>query len=531
MQNDPVSLSSPPSNLATLRSDVFAGIVVFLVALPLCLGIATASGVAPFAGLMSGIIGGLVVALLSGSHLSVSGPAAGLVVIVVSAIASLGSFSAFLTAVLLSGAFQFGFGMLRAGRFAAYVPISVIKGMLAAIGILLIIKQLPLAAGLSHGAGTAAAGMVGAAQLATPFGNISVAAALVALASLVVLLGWETRALRRFRIVRAVPAPLAVVVLGIGVTLLLDSFAPSLALPSEHRVALPELASLGALADAISLPDFTQIVDPDVWRVALTLAIVASLETLLSLEAVEQIDPKRRAASPDRELMAQGVGNVLAGALGGLPLTAVIVRSSANVHAGAQSRWAAVIHGVLLLASVFVLTSLINLIPLACLAAILVHTGYKLAKPQLFLSVARQGFDRFAPFVATIVGVLATDLLVGIAIGLAASLVLALRANGQRAQTFAHHDDHYLLAFRKDISFLGKVQLKHYLKQVPNGATLIVDASRADFIDPDVREIVEAFAQEAPKRGIVLERKQWPERSGRARHAPRVRSGNDAVTT
>ncbi|MDB6107563.1 MAG: sulfate transporter [Gammaproteobacteria bacterium] len=507
---------------ATLRSDVFAGIVVFLVALPLCLGIATASGVEPFAGLMSGIIGGLVVALLSGSHLSVSGPAAGLVVIVVSAIASLGSFSAFLTAVLLAGALQFGLGMLRAGRFAAYVPTSVIKGMLAAIGILLIVKQLPLAAGLAPGAGAGAssaaagagtvAGTAGAALLPTPFGGVSVAAALVALASLVLLLGWETSALRRFRWVRAVPAPLAVVMLGIGVTLLLDAIAPSFALPTEHRVALRELESLGALVDAISLPDFTQIADPDVWGVALTLAIVASLETLLSLEAVQQIDPKRRAASPDRELKAQGIGNLLAGALGGLPITAVIVRSSANVHAGARSRWAAVIHGVLLLASVFVLTSMINLIPLACLAAILIHTGYKLAKPQLFLSVAREGFNRFAPFVATIIGVLATDLLVGIAIGLAASFALALRANVQRALTVAHHDDHYLLVFRKDISFLGKVQLNHCLKQIPNGATLIIDASRADFIDVDVREAVEAFAQEAPQRGITIERKHWPDR-------------------
>jgi MFS superfamily sulfate permease-like transporter len=507
---------------ATLRSDVFAGIVVFLVALPLCLGIATASGVEPFAGLMSGIIGGLVVALLSGSHLSVSGPAAGLVVIVVSAIASLGSFSAFLTAVLLAGALQFGLGMLRAGRFAAYVPTSVIKGMLAAIGILLIVKQLPLAAGLAPGAGAGAssaaagagtvAGTAGAALLPTPFGGVSVAAALVALASLVLLLGWETSALRRFRWVRAVPAPLAVVMLGIGVTLLLDAIAPSFALPTEHRVALRELESLGALVDAISLPDFTQIADPDVWGVALTLAIVASLETLLSLEAVQQIDPKRRAASPDRELKAQGIGNLLAGALGGLPITAVIVRSSANVHAGARSRWAAVIHGVLLVASVFVLTSMINLIPLACLAAILIHTGYKLAKPQLFLSVAREGFNRFAPFVATIIGVLATDLLVGIAIGLAASFALALRANVQRALTVAHHDDHYLLVFRKDISFLGKVQLNHCLKQIPNGATLIIDASRADFIDVDVREAVEAFAQEAPQRGITIERKHWPDR-------------------
>jgi MFS superfamily sulfate permease-like transporter len=251
-----------------------------------------------------------------------------------------------------------------------------------------------------------------------------------------------------------------------------------------------------------------------VWRVAFTLAIVASLETLLSLEAVEQIDPKGRTAPPDRELKAQGVGNALAGVVGGLPLTSVIVRSSANVDAGAQSRWSAVTHGVLLLISVFALTSVINLIPLACLAAILIHTGYKLTKPRLFLSVAREGRERFVPFVATVVGVLATDLLIGIAIGIAVSVVLSLRANVQRTLTFAHRDDHYLLSFRKDISFLGKVQLKHCLKQVPNGATLIVDASRADFIDPDIREAVETFAREAPQRGIVFERKHWPEPAG-----------------
>jgi MFS superfamily sulfate permease-like transporter len=508
MQNRPVSSSSSPSTLATLRSDVCAGIVVFLVALPLCLGIATASGVEPFAGLVSGIIGGLVVALLSGSHLSVSGPAAGLVVIVVAAIASLGSFSAFLTAVLLSGALQFGFGMLRAGRFAAYVPTSVIKGMLAAIGILLIVKQLPLAAGVTSG------GTTGSALLSSPFGHVSVAATLVTLASLGLLFGWETRALRRLGPVRALPAPLAVVLLGIGVTLLLDAVAPGIALPPERRVALPELASLGALAHAISLPDFAQIANPAVWRVAFTLAIVSSLETLLSLEAVEQIDPKGRTAPPDRELKAQGVGNALAGVVGGLPLTSVIVRSSANVDAGAQSRWSAVTHGVLLLISVFALTSVINLIPLACLAAILIHTGYKLTKPRLFLSVAREGRERFVPFVATVVGVLATDLLIGIAVGIAVSFVLSLRANVQRTLTFAHRDDHYLLSFRKDISFLGKVQLKHCLKQVPNGATLIVDASRADFIDPDIREAVETFAREAPQRGIVFERKHWPEPAG-----------------
>ena len=481
--------------------DVLAGVIVFFVALPLCLGIANASGVDPLAGLISGMIGGLVVALLSGSQLSVSGPAAGLVVIVVDGIAKLGGFSTFLVAVGLAGALQFLFGTLRAGRFAAYVPSSVIKGMLAAIGLLLIIKQVPLAFGLVEGPAAAGPGM-----LSTPVGAVSATATLVTLLSAAVLIGWDTPALRRFTLVRALPSPLVVVALGIGVTVLLDAIAPGMAPSGEQRVNLPELASFGAFLDAMASPALGALGNPDVWRVAVALAIVASLETLLCLEAVEQLDPKKRWASPDRELKAQGIGNLVAGALGGLPITSVIVRSSANVHAGAQSRWSAVVHGVLLLASVFVLTAIVNRIPLACLATILIFTGYKLAKPSLFASVARQGVDRFAPFIATVVGVLLTDLLVGILIGIALSVALAIRANVRRTIVMARHHDHFLLSFRKDVSFMGKVPLKRYLAQVPNGATLIVDAARADYIDADVRELVERFIEEAPARGIVIER-------------------------
>ncbi|CAD6547820.1 hypothetical protein LMG28727_04733 [Paraburkholderia kirstenboschensis] len=496
---------------STFQRDVLAGTVVFLVALPLCLGIANASGVEPFAGLVSGIVGGLVVAVLSGSRLSVSGPAAGLVVIVVDGIAQLGSFSAFLAAVLLSGAIQFGLGMLKAGRFAAYVPSPVIKGMLAAIGVLLIVKQFPLALGLVPG--QAANGAPAAAQAAgtivAPFGSVSLVACVITLLSLAILIGWETRPMRRFALVRIVPAPLAVVLLGIGATLLLHMLAPSLAPPAEHRVALPSLESFAALSVALEWadfgPHFAQLVNPDVWRVAITLAIVASLETLLSLEAVEQIDPERRPAPPDRELKAQGVGNLIAGAIGGLPITAVIVRSSANVHAGAQSRLSAIIHGVLLLVSVFALTSVINLIPLACLAAILIYTGLKLAKPSLFVAVAKQGFAPFAPFIVTLVGVLATDLLIGIVLGILCSVLLALYANLRRPIVLAQHGDHYLLSFRKDVSFLGKVPLKHYLQQIPDGATLIVDATRADFVDHDVRELLDTFVEDAPRRGIAVE--------------------------
>ncbi len=244
---------------------------------------------------------------------------------------------------------------------------------------------------------------------------------------------------------------------------------------------------------SLQLPEINQFFSPDVWRVAITLAIVASLETLLCLEAVEQLDSEKRAACPNRELAAQGVGNVVAGFLGGLPITSVIVRSSANVHAGAKSRLSAVIHGLLLLLSVFLLTSIINLIPLACLALILLHTGYKLASPALFSAVAKQGYERFLPFIVTIVGIVATDLLIGIAIGLACSFIFAVRIHFQKALVLASYDDHYLLVFRKDVSFLGKVALKRYLGEIPDGSTLIIDATRADYIDIEIHEILKAF--------------------------------------
>lgn len=506
--------TSSPSNilpsLSTLRSDVFAGIVVFLVALPLCLGIATASGVQPFAGLVSGIVGGLIVALLSGSHLSVSGPAAGLVVIVVSAIASLGSFSAFLAAVLIAGALQIGFGVLRAGRIASYVPAAVIKGMLASIGIILIIKQIPLAAGLI---GEAEWNVAHPAAVSTPFGEMLPIALVLCVVSIAILFAWETPQAKRFAFVRAVPGPLAVVALGIGTTLVLDRFAPLLAVPVEHRVSLAALDSPAALLNSISMPDLSQLASPHVWRVAITLAIVASLETLLSLEALERIDPKRRRVSPDRELKAQGAGNIVAALFGGLPLTAVIVRSSANVHAGAQTRMSAIIHGALLLASVFVLTAVLNLIPLASLAAILIQTGYKLAKPRLFIEMAREGAGRCVPFAATIIGVLATDLLIGIAIGIATSALFAMQASLSRTFVLTRHDDYFLLSVRKDATFFAKPMLARCLAQIPERATVLIDAERADFIDTDIRDAIEAFVRDAPHRQVTVERLRWPELS------------------
>ncbi len=489
------------NTLTHLPRDAFAGTVVFLVALPLCLGIANASGVSPFAGLLAGIIGGLVVAALSGSSLSVSGPAAGLVVIVVDGIAKIGSFEAFLTAVMLSGALQCVLGRLKAGRFAAYVPSPVIKGMMAAIGLLLIVKQFPIALGLGGAGGGLAAG----ASLATPWGSLSTVALLLGAASVVVLAAWSGPMLSRYRLVRAVPGPLVVVVLGIIVVSLLGARASPYALTADYRVVLPMLDSFDSFRAALTWPRFDQLANPDVWRLAATLAIVASLETLLSIEALDQIDPRKRVTPTDRELRAQGVGNLLAGALGALPITSVIVRSSVNVHAGGQTRLSAMLHGVLLLLSVLLLTGVLNLIPLACLAAVLIVTGAKLAKPGLFVEMARKGPHTFLPFVATVAGVLLTDLLIGIVIGVLCSLALSMRPYLHRTFTLVRHENYVLLSFRKDISFLAVVELKAQLQDIPDHTTIIVDATRADFIDPAVRELIAAFAAETRERGITLQ--------------------------
>ena len=479
------------SPLSALRSDLLAGITVFLIALPLCLGVATASNAPPFAGILAGVIGGLVVALLSGSRLSVSGPAAGLVVIVVQALATLGSFSAFLSALVLAGALQIMFGFLRAGGLASYVPVPVVNGMLASIGILLILNQLPLAIGNVPG-------------------ELSAVPIALALGSLAIMSAWDTPALRRIALVRAIPAPLAVVLLGIAVAGLIDLFAPGAGLPSNQRVAMPDLSSWSALSHAFTFPDLNQWFNPAVWHVAVVIAVVGSLETLLSLEALEQIDPAHQKAPPNRELKAQGVGNILAGLIGALPITAVVVRSAANVHAGGRSRLSCVTHGVMLVVATLALTGVINMIPLASLAAILIHTGYKLAKPRLFVSMGKAGMAQFVPFVGTIAGVLLTDLLTGIAIGFVLSVVSVLERSIRRVLSFTRDGDHYLLTVRKSASFFCTPQLKRYLGQIPAGATLILDATHADHIDHDVRRVIDSYTARALASGVQIEYKHWP---------------------
>lgn len=503
-------------SLQHLRTDFLAGIVVFLVSLPLCLGIASASGVDALPGLMAGIIGGLVVALFSASPLSVSGPAAGLVVVVIHAVGTLGDFSTFLVALGLAGVLQFVFGLLRVGRFAAYVPSTVISGLLAAIGVLLIIKQVPLALDLPAGAGTAAAEAVGAGPAwASPVGPFSLACIVVSSVSLVILALWDRPAFKRFAIVRALPAPLVVVLWGIAFSLLADRGLA--VLPPEGRVMLPSFDSLAAFAAGLARPDLANLGaylrDPVVWRVALTLAVVASLESLLNLEAVDRIDPQRRVTPADRELRAQGIGNLCAGLLGALPVTSVIVRSAANVQAGARSRVSAMVHGALLLVSVFLLADMLSLVPLSCLAAILIHTGFKLAKPSMVVAIWRQGPERFLPFAVTVVTIVCSDLLDGIAAGLACSLLLLIRSSYHAALSLTQLGDVYLLRLHKDIHFLSKARLKRYLRGVAANSSLIIDGSGATFIDADIRQIIDEFVGRAAERGIIVECRHIPESS------------------
>jgi len=396
------------------RQDAMAGVVVFLVAVPLCLGIALASGVSPVSGLVAGVAGGLVVPFLSRSPLSVTGPAAGLTAVVLFETKALGSFERLLTATMIGGCLQILLGLLRTGRFASLVPDSVVKGMLAAIGIIIVWKQLPAMVG----------GQGGVAEMAAQF---AAGPAVIAVVSLLVLHGWSATPLARHAFL---PPALVVVVLSVGLAF---AFAgtPALALSPSQRVDVP-LGGWSALREALPMPDMGALTDPLAWRVAVTLALVASIETLLSLKAIDGIDPLKRTSPPNQELFAQGAANLASGWLGGLPVTAVIVRSGANLQAGGRERLSALVHGVLLLLAVLFAGRVLNMIPLACLAAVLVQVGLKLASPKLFAEEWRLGWTRFLPFVATIAAVLATDLLKGVVAGIALELAMRIVA-GRRA--------------------------------------------------------------------------------------------------
>jgi carbonic anhydrase/SulP family sulfate permease len=420
------SADPPSTSTSGYLKDLVAGGVVFLIALPLCLGIALASDAPLFSGLLAGIIGGLVVGSISGSHTSVSGPAAGLTAIVATQIQVLGSFDAFLLAVLIGGILQIVFGIARAGALSAFFPSSVIKGLLAAIGVILILKQLPHLVGHdSDPEGDMAFSQVDDqntfSEIMLAFaGDVHLGAIVIGVVSITLLVLWT-----RLRVLKdsGVPAALVVVLVGVAIKLVFDRLGGGWAIESEHLVEVPVAESASEFAGFLTPPDFSQFTNPKVYVAAITIALVASLETLLNLEAVDKLDPRFRNSPPSRELLAQGCGNVVAGLIGGLPVTSVIVRSSVNVSTGANSKWSAIFHGIFLLVCVALLPTYLNLIPYAALAAILLVTGFKLASPQLFAQMWKEGRYQFAPFIITLLSILFTDLLTGILIGLGVALL------------------------------------------------------------------------------------------------------------
>lgn len=496
------------SVLKNLRSDIPSSIVVFLVALPLCLGVALASNAPLFSGIIAGVIGGVVIGSLSGSQLSVSGPAAGLTAIVSAAILKLPSFETFLLAVVLCGVLQIVLGFIKAGVIGDYIPNSVIKGMLAAIGLILILKQFPHLIGYDADyVGDETFTQVNNENTFTAIAHAFRAVTPVALLIGVVGLGfqifWEHFTAGKKGFIRLIPAPLIVVLLAVGINLAFSGSGS--ALKAGHLVSIPVAGSAGEFLSLFTFPDWSQLTNTTVWITAVTLALVASLETLLSIEAIDDLDPYQRVTNKDRELKAQGVGNLVSGLVGGLPITSVIVRSSANVNAGAQSKLSTIFHGTLLLLCVAFIPVVLNQIPLAALAAILIYTGFKLAKPALFKMYYKKGWDQFLPFVITIIAILLTDLLRGVFIGIGVGLIFVLRSNFRSAVFVVNDSMNYLFRLRKDVSFLNKPIVKSKLEQVPEGSYVLIDASRADFIDRDVVEVIEDFMLHAPLKNIRVE--------------------------
>ncbi|MET0355748.1 MAG: carbonic anhydrase family protein [Cellvibrio sp.] len=494
-----------------IKYDLPSGLVVFLVALPLCLGIALASGAPLFSGIIAGIIGGVVVGSLSGSHTSVSGPAAGLAAVVLSAITTLNNFEYFLLAVMLAGLMQMAFGFFRAGALADFMPSNVIKGLLAAIGIILILKQLPHAVGYDADAigdfsFTQMNHQNTFSALTTALDSIELGALIICLLSIAVMLVWDKTPLKKIKVL---PAPLFVVILGVLLNEVFRFVQPSLAIDQQHLVTLPVSDSLSGFLSFFTTPDFSAIIHANVWTVAFTLALVASLETLLNLEATDKLDKHKRSSPPNRELFAQGVGNTLSGLIGGIPITSVIVRSSANISAGAVSKLSTILHGALLLICAFSIPNLLNKIPLASLAAILILIGYKLASYRLFKDMYSRGTSQFLPFAVTVVAIVMTNLLLGVAIGTVFSLFFILSSNFRNPFNVVKSEDHtgeiIRLELAPQVSFFNKPAIYNTLHEIPSEAQLVIDASNSDFIDYDVLESIKEFRKVvAPERDINL---------------------------
>ena len=495
------------------KYDLPASIVVFCVAVPLCLGIALASGAPLFAGLISGVVGGIVVGGASGSPLGVSGPAAGLAVIVLGAIATLGgSWEAFLVAVVLAGVLQIAMGYAGLGAIAYYFPSSVIKGMLTGIGLLIIIKQIPHALGAVPGPAEGLVEVGGASEalggLEALWQSLTPAAVFITAISVALLVGWDAWLAPRFRWFRLVPGPLAAVAVGILLSALMQGGALPWALGAHQLVAIPVAGSVGGFLAQFSTPDLSALANPDVYVIAVVLAVIASIETLLCVEATDRLDSHKRITPTNRELKAPGLGNIVSGLIGGLPVTQVIVRSSANITFGGRTKLSTILHGALLLVAVVTIPGILNLIPLATLASILFVVGFKLAKPALFAQMYRHGWEQFVPFIATVGGILVTDLLRGIAIGMAVGVAIVLHHNLRNPFTISQHSpktEEYRIQLAEEVSFLNKGRILEQLQLIPEHSHVVIDGTQSKVVDFDVYEILRDFREGAPERNIAVE--------------------------
>ncbi len=499
-----------------LKNDIPASIVVFFVAIPLCLGIALASGAPLFAGIIAGIVGGIVVGAASGSSLGVSGPAAGLAVIVFSAINTLGSWPAFLLAVVLAGILQMIAGFAKAGFIAFFFPSSVIKGMMAGIGLLIILKQIPHALGYENhfGGGLSDFQMDGETTLtaiATAFNAFTPGAMLISALSLAVLILWDAVLTKKLKLFQLIQGPIVVVIMGIALNRLFESGTLHFTLEADQLVSLPVASSLTAFFKQVTPPDFSTITHFEVWKTAVVVAIVASLETLLCIEATDKLDPLKRVTPTNRELKAQGLGNIVSGLCGGLPVTQVIIRSSANISFGGKTKLSTIMHGVFLLISAATLAKFLNMIPLASLAAILIMVGFKLAKPVLFRQLYQLGNEQFIPFIATIAGILATDLLKGISIGMGFGIFYTLRHSYRNTYHMknvitkknAQQIHHMVLA--EEVSFFNKASIVQALDAIPANSTVIIDCTKSKSIAYDIVEFIRDYKINAKRKNITVE--------------------------
>lgn len=483
------------------KTDLLAGLVVFLVALPLCLGIALASGAPLFSGIITGVIGGIIVGFLSASNLSVTGPAAGLTAIVLAGITTLGSFELFLLAVIIAGAFQLLLGFIKAGTISNYFPSNVIEGMLTGIGVIIILKQIPHAVGYDKdNEGDFAfientTGHNTLTAITDAINSIHYGAVIITVVCILILVAFTK--IDFLKKLKLIPGGLVAVVAGMLLNELFISTGSVLAVEKEHLVSLPVPSSFNDFINQFSFPDFSGITNSSVWILGLTIAIVASIETLLCLEAADKMDPLKRYSSGNTELKAQGIGNILAGLIGGLPMTSVIVRTSANINSGGRSKLSTIAHGLFLLLSVILIPTILNKIPLASLAAILILIGLKLASPKVFKHMWHNGKFQFIPFVITVVAVVFTDLLKGVGIGLVVSILFILRGNMKLAYFFRkdkHREGEQIkIKLAQEVSFLNKAAIKQTLVHLPENSSVIIDASETVYIDHDVLELIKDF--------------------------------------